>query len=297
MSKRILLLVLTNLAVVFTITLILNVFGLGHYLGGFGVNQSGLFISCLVYGFGAAFFSLAISRFSAKTFMGVRVIDPREPGPLAELVETVHALAQKAGLPAMPEVGVYESGEMNAFATGPTRSRALVAVSSGLLRRMGREELEGVLGHEIAHIANGDMVTMTLLQGLINAFVLFLANLIAMAMSSRSRDDDRGGFGRNPYLVFMLQGLLSPLGFLVVAWFSRRREFRADAGGAKYAGQGKMVGALRALHHAFDRQPAEAGDSGSLATLKIAGRPSGLMALLSTHPPLEERIARLQAGA
>ncbi|MDB5106703.1 MAG: htpX [Fibrobacteres bacterium] len=297
MSKRILLLIATNVLVVLTISLILNVLGLGRYLGGFGANQSRLFIMCLVWGFGGAFFSLAISRIVAKMSMGVKVIDPKSPGQFAGLVETVHALAQKAGLPAMPEVGVYDSPEMNAFATGPTKSRALVAVSTGLLRRMDREEVEGVLGHEIAHVANGDMVTMTLLQGVINAFVMFLAHLIAMALSSRSRNDDEGlSVGANPFMVMMIQAVLSPLGFIVVAWFSRYREFRADAGGARYAGVGKMVGALKSLNRAFGTQPVEDGRSGSLATLKISGRPSGLMALLSTHPPLEERIARLQAA-
>lgn len=293
MSKRILLLILTNLAVVFTITLLLNVFGLGRYLGGFGANQSGLFLVCLAWGFGGAFFSLAISRIVAKMSMGVKVIDPKAPGQFANLVETVHALAQKAGLPAMPQVGVYDSPEINAFATGPTKSRSLVAVSTGLLRRMDKDEVEGVLGHEIAHVANGDMVTMTLLQGLINAFVMFLARIIAMALSSRGRDDERSS-GGNFFVVMALQAVLSPLGFLVVAWFSRYREFRADAGGARFAGKGKMVGALRALSQNFSREHVEDEGRGSLATLKISGKPSGFMALLSTHPPLEERIERLQ---
>jgi heat shock protein HtpX len=299
MSKRILLFAATNLLIVMTIALILNVFGLGRFLGGFGANQSALFIMCLVYGFGGAFVSLALSRIMAKTFMGVQVIDPANPGQFKDLVETVHALARKAGLPKMPEVGIYQSGDVNAFATGPTRSRALVAVSTGLLQRMDADEVEGVLGHEIAHVANGDMVTMTLLQGLINAFVMFLAHLIAMAIANRNRDDNgRGSAGGNPFIVMGLQALLSPLGFVVVAWFSRQREFRADAGGARFAGQGKMVGALQSLQRAFGRQPAtDTGRGESLATLKISGRPSGLMALLSTHPPLEERIARLQAAA
>jgi heat shock protein HtpX len=298
MSKRILLLVATNLLVVFTITLLMNVFGLGRYLGGFGANQSGLFLVCLAWGFGGAFFSLAISRIVAKMAMGVKVIDPQAPGQFAGLVETVHALAQKAGLPAMPQVGVYDSPEINAFATGPTKSRSLVAVSSGLLRRMDKDEVEGVLGHEIAHIANGDMVTMTLLQGLINAFVMFLARIIAMALAARGGRDEERSSGANFFVVMALQAVLSPLGFLVVAWFSRQREFRADAGGARFAGKGKMVGALRALNQTFNREHVEDEGRGSLATLKISGKPSGFMALLSTHPPLEERIERLQkAGA
>ncbi|MDB5049076.1 MAG: htpX [Fibrobacteres bacterium] len=295
MSKRILLLVATNILVVLTISLILNLLGVSRFLSGYGANHTGLFLFCLAWGFGGAFFSLAISRIVAKMSMGVTVIDPRQPGRFSGLVETVHALAQKAGLPAMPEVGVYESREVNAFATGPTRSRALVAVSTGLLQQMNREELEGVLGHEIAHVANGDMVTMTLLQGVINAFVMFLARIIAMALSARGRDNDEGfGLGGNWMVVMMLEAVLSPLGFIVVAWFSRYREFRADAGGASFAGREKMVGALQSLERAFGRKADENSRVSSLATLKISGRPSGFMALLSTHPPLEERIARLQ---
>jgi heat shock protein HtpX len=295
MSKRILLLFATNILVVLTITFILNILGLGRFMQGFGANYGGLFLICLLWGFAGAFISLALSRVMAKFGMGVTVIDPRNPGQFSELVETVHALAQRAGLPAMPEVGVYQSREVNAFATGPTRSRALVAVSTGLLQRMNRHELEGVLGHEIAHVANGDMVTMTLLQGVINAFVMFLARIIAMAISSRGRDNE-GSFGGNWMVVMLLEAVLSPLGFVVVAWFSRYREFRADAGGAAYAGREKMVGALQSLQRAFGRDTDPDPRSAKLATLKISGKASGLMALLSTHPPLEARIARLRQG-
>jgi heat shock protein HtpX len=297
MSKRILLFVATNILVVLTVSLILNVLGFTRFLGGFGANQGSLFLICLVWGFVGAFFSLAISRIAAKFSMGVQVIDPKQPGQFGELVEIVHSLAQKAGLPAMPEVGIYPSNQVNAFATGPTKSRALVAVSTGLLQRMRREEIEGVLGHEIAHVANGDMVTMTLIQGVINAFVMFLARIIAMAISSRGRDNENSvSFGGNWLVVMLLETLLSPLGFLVVAWFSRHREFRADAGGAQFAGKAKMIGALQSLQRAFGRDAGEEESRGSasLATLKISGKPSGFMALLSTHPPLEERIARLQ---
>ncbi len=295
MGKRIFLLLATNLLVVLTLSVIMQALGIGRYLHGYGANYSGLFLACLVWGFGGAFFSLAISRIVAKMSMGVQVIDPRQPGQFADLVETVHALAQKAGLPAMPEVGVYQSPEVNAFATGPTRSRALVAVSTGLLARMDKHALEGVLGHEIAHVANGDMVTMTLLQGVINAFVMFFARIIAAALSSRGRDRDEGvGFGGNFLLVMVLEMALGGLGMFVVAWFSRRREYRADAGGAAFAGREKMIGALQSLQRAFGRHDAEDGRAPGLATMKISGRPGGLMALLSTHPPLEDRIARLQ---
>lgn len=294
MSKRIFLLILTNILVVLTLTTILHFTGLGRYLSGMGGRYDGFFLVCLFWGFGGAFFSLAISRIMAKMTMGVRVIDPRNPGAFADLVSMVHRLAREAGLPAMPEVGVYESPELNAFATGPTRSRALVAVSTGLLRRMGSDEVEGVLGHEIAHVANGDMVTMTLLQGVINAFVIFFSRILAAAISGRRDGEERSGAG-NFMLVMLLQTVLSFLGMFVVAWFSRHREYRADAGGAAYAGRGKMIGALQVLRRAYEH-PVEDSRGAALDTLKISGR-GGILSLLSTHPPLEERIARLQAAA
>ena len=294
MLRRLVLFALTNLLVVLTLTILFNLLGIGRYTRGIGLDYGGLFIFCLFWGMGGAFISLGLSRIMAKFAMGVKVIDPRSPGSYGEVLEMVHELAQKARLPAMPQVGVYDSPEINAFATGPTKSRALVAVSTGLLRRMNREEIEGVLGHEIAHVANGDMVTMTLLQGVINAFVMFLARVIAFALSQRSRNDDGPSFGSNWLVVMLLEMILSPLGFLVVAWFSRYREFRADAGGAGYAGKGKMIGALQALSRNFGQQVADDPRSAKLATMKISGKPSGFMALLSTHPPLDERIARLQ---
>jgi heat shock protein HtpX len=234
--------------------------------------------------------SLALSRVMAKRMMGVRVIDPNTRDPQErEIVEMVHNLARAARLPAMPEVGYYDSPEVNAFATGPTKSRALVAVSSGLWQRMSRDEVEGVLGHEITHVSNGDMVTMTLLQGVVNAFVLFFARVIAFAVSQNVRDENRGmvQFG----IVMVLQIVLSLLGAVVVAAFSRWREFRADRGGAQLAGRGKMIAALERL-----RRNVELVDTRqeSLATLKIAGGPSRMASLFASHPPLEVRIARLQ---
>ncbi len=294
MSKRILLLVLTNFLVVLTLTLIFHFTGLGSRLARMGGGYDGLFLLCLAWGFGGAFFSLAISRIMAKMAMGVKVIDPANPGSFSGLVEMVHRLAREAGLPAMPEVGVYQSPELNAFATGPSKRRSLVAVSTGLMQRMSDDELEGVLGHEIAHVANGDMVTMTLLQGVINAFVIFFSRILAAAMSGRGRDDEgRSGAG-NWMLVMLLQTVLSFLGMFVVAWFSRYREYRADAGGAAFAGRGKMIGALRVLQRTYERGVEDPRGT-ALSTLKISGR-GGLFALLSTHPPLEERIARLQAA-
>jgi heat shock protein HtpX len=210
-------------------------------------------------------------------------------------------LARAAHLP-LPEVGIYQSDEINAFATGPTRSRALVAVSTGLLQRMGSHEVEGVLGHEVTHIANGDMVTMTLLQGVINSFVLFLSHILAFVVSQalRSRDErDSGGGGALQYLLAILfQVVLSILGSLVVLWFSRWREFRADAGGARLAGRQNMINALRALRRLQEPEivQAEAQQHPAFQALKISGPTGGFARLFASHPPLEERIARLEQG-
>jgi heat shock protein HtpX len=287
-AKRIVLFLITNILVMLTITILVEVLGLGRGLGGGGL--AGLMIFCLVWGMAGSLISLALSRVMAKRMMGVQVIDPNTSDPTErKLVEIVHGLARGARLPALPEVGIYDSPEVNAFATGPTKSRALVAVSSGLLGRMNRDEVEGVLGHEITHVANGDMVTMTLLQGVVNAFVLFFARVVAMAVSQNVRQESRGMV--NFLVVIVLQIVLSLLGALVVAAFSRWREFRADHGGATLAGTPKMIAALERL-----RRNAEMVDTSheALATLKIAGAPSRFMALLASHPPLEERIARLQ---
>jgi len=201
----------------------------------------------------------------------------------------IAGLTQKAGLP-MPEVGVYESPEVNAFATGPSKNRALVAVSTGLLRTMRDDEVEGVLGHEITHIANGDMVTMTLLQGVINAFVMFFARLIAYLIANRGNSRDRGYSGGSYLIVIVLQIVLGMLGSLITAWFSRQREFRADRGGAMLAGRDRMIGALKRL--AANRDMVDTQHE-ALATLKINGT-RGWMVFFSTHPPLEERIAALE---
>ena len=300
-SKRIFLLILVNILVVTTITLVLGLFHVGTYFPQGGLQ--GLALFCLVWGFGGAFISLALSRLMAKWMMGVKVIPPNTTDPtLRELVETVHALARQAGLPKLPEVGIYDSDEVNAFATGPTKSRALVAVSTGLLQRMGSQEVTGVLGHEVTHIANGDMVTMTLIQGIINAFVMFLARVLAFVVSQamRSRDDrDSGGGWLQFILVMVFQIVFSILGSLVVCWFSRWREYRADAGGARLAGRENMINALRALRRLHDPEiaAAEASRAQAFQSLKISGQSSGLLALFATHPPLEQRIARLEQGA
>lgn len=299
MVKRLFLFILVNLLVVTTISLILGLLGVGRYL-----PQNGLLalaVICLVWGFAGALISLALSRIMARWFMGVQIIPPNTSDPrLRELVAAVHELAQRARLPEMPQVGIYDSPEVNAFATGPTRSRSLVAVSTGLLQRMRPREIAGVLGHEVAHIANGDMVTMTLIQGVINAFVLFLSRILAFVIGQalRSRDDrGHGGSGFEFLLAMVFQVILSILGSLVVCWFSRQREYRADAGGAAFAGRENMIDALKALQRAFDPRAAalEASRGQQFKALMISGRSRGLLALLSTHPPLEDRIARLEA--
>jgi heat shock protein HtpX len=289
-AKRIALFLITNVLVMLTISFLLQVLGLRYGISQYGINYGQLMLFCLVWGMAGSFISLALSRVMAKQMMGVQVIDPNTRDPNErELLETVHTLARGAGLPAMPEVGYYDSPEVNAFATGPTKSRALVAVSSGLLQRMNRDEVEGVLGHEITHVANGDMVTMTLLQGVVNAFVLFFARVIAFAVSQGVREESRAMV--NFAIIMVLQIVLSILGMIVVASFSRWREFRADRGGAQLAGTGKMVAALERL-----RRNSELVDTRqeSLATLKINGAPSRFAALFASHPPLEERINRLQ---
>jgi heat shock protein HtpX len=299
-AKRVFLLFAVNVLVMITITVILGLLHVGNYFP--AGHLAGLAVFCLVWGFAGAFISLAISRLMAKWMMGVQVIPPETGDPaLRQLVQTVHGLARAAGLPALPEVGIYESPEVNAFATGPTRSRALVAVSTGLLDRMGSREVEGVLGHEITHVANGDMVTMTLIQGVINSFVLFLSRVLAFVVSQalRSRDDrDSGGGGLQFLLVMVFQVVLSILGWMVVAWFSRWREFRADAGGARLAGRQNMIGALQALQRLHDPEvaAAEARQHQAFQSLKISGPRGGFLMLFASHPPLEERIARLEQG-
>jgi heat shock protein HtpX len=271
-------------------------------LGSLGVfdlagAQGTLMIYCLIWGMGASLVSLLLSRWIAKRSMGVRLIDGRTGNAdLDWLYNKVGQLTQQANLP-MPEVGIYDSPEVNAFATGPSRNRSLVAVSSGLFRAMGRQEIEGVLAHEVTHIANGDMVTMTLIQGVVNAFVLYLSHIVAViARQALSSRDERGpsflGIIVGQVVFIAAQIAFGLIGSMVTAWFSRQREFRADAGGASLAGTGSMVGALRRLQ-SFQGL-VDNSRSPELATLKIAGGGSRLMALLSTHPPLELRIAALE---
>lgn len=291
-GKRILLFVSVNILIVATLSVVLSILGVQPYLTGKGINFTQLLLFCSVWGFGGAFISLALSRKMAKWTMGVRLIEPNtlHHGEAA-LLRRVHELAKMAGLPKMPEVGIYESDELNAFATGPTKSRALVAVSTGLLQRMNQQEVDGVLAHEVAHIANGDMVTMTLIQGVVNAIVMFVARVLAYFASQFVEEEKRSmvQFG----VTLGAEIFLGVLGMLVVAKFSRSREFRADAGGARLAGTGSMVAALRALKNAYqpDLQEAEP----ALATLKISGKSGNFLRLFSTHPDLGERIEQLLA--
>jgi heat shock protein HtpX len=297
-GKRVVLFIAVNMLILITISITMSVLGVQPYLNARGINLTSLLLFCAIWGMGGAFISLSLSRITAKWLMRVKLIDPDKADPGArELVNIVHNLARAAGLPKMPEVGIYNSPEVNAFATGPSRSRALVAVSAGLLQRMDRDQIEGVLGHEITHVANGDMVTMTLIQGVINVFVLFFARIIAFAIAQAMRGgDERGGsWGLQFILTIALEIVLSILGAIVVAAFSRWREFRADAGGARLAGRGNMISALEALQRTTQMVD---NRQNALATLKISsGRGRRLAGLFSTHPPLEVRIARLkQAG-
>lgn len=296
MFKRILLFVALNLLVIMMVTLVLNIFHVQPYLTAHGIDYSSLMIFCLIWGMAGALISLSLSRIMAKWMLGVSVIDPASRDPqLKELLNTVQTLSQRAGIP-MPQVGIYRSNEINAFATGPSQKRSLVAVSSGLLNRMNQKELEGVLGHEISHIANGDMVTMTLLQGVINAFVMFLARILASLLSGfgRNKSNSQGGSYMSYVLfTFLFEAVFMALGFLVIAAFSRYREFRADAGGAHLAGKDAMISALKSLNALKNNEDPKQNEAIAAFKISRAGK-KGMLSLFSTHPPLEERIERLE---
>jgi heat shock protein HtpX len=289
MGKRILLFLLTNLAIMVTLSIVLSLLGVAGYIQpDGGINHSALLVFAFVWGMGGAFISLLMSRFIAKKSLGVKLVNGQTGNAeLDWLYNTVARLARQANLP-MPEVGYYDSPEVNAFATGPSKKKSLVAVSSGLLSNMRREETEGVLAHELAHIQNGDMVTMTLIQGVVNAFVLYLSRVVAGIV--RNAVDERYAVMLSFVVTIVLDILLGFLGMMIVAWFSRAREFRADAGAASLAGREKMVGALRRLQTTTklieNSEPA-------LATLKISS--GGMGSLFATHPPLEARIQALES--
>lgn len=299
MFRRVTLFLLVNILIITLLSILVRLLGLEPYLYNLGLeNLMSLAIFCLVWGMGGSFISLFLSKFFAKMFMGVKIVPAH--GPYSHLVQSVHRMAKSAGLEVMPEVGIYHSPEINAFATGPTRSNSLVAVSTGLLERMRQDEVEGVIGHEVGHIANGDMVTMTLLQGVINAFVMFAARVVAFIIDRALRSGDgegRGGLGGIGYFftVIVFQILFGILGSLVVAAFSRWREFRADAASAKLSGRQSMINALKALQRNYEMlEDVSMGSSKSqMNAFKISSR-SGWMSLFSTHPPLKDRIAALE---
>jgi heat shock protein HtpX len=287
--KRIVLFVLTNLAVVVVLGIVASLLGVNRYLTPQGLDLTKLLIFAAIIGFGGALISLLISKPIAKWSARVQVIDQPRNQDEAWIVDTVRKFANQAGI-GMPEVGVFE-GEPNAFATGAFKNSALVAVSTGLLRGMTREEVEAVIGHEVAHVANGDMVTMTLIQGVMNTFVVFLSRVIGYAIDAfLHRGQERAGPGIGYFITTIILDIL--LGFLaaiIVAWFSRQREFRADAGSARLLGRKQPM--INALARLGGMVPGELPK-----TMQAFGITSGVGKLFSTHPPIEERIARLQAA-
>ena len=291
---RIVLFLATNAAILVLISIVFQIFGIEGILAENGVdlNLQALLVMSAVIGFGGSFISLAISKFLAKRSMGVKLIEQPANSTEQWLVSTVQRQAEQAGI-GMPEVGIFDSPEPNAFATGMSRNNALVAVSAGLLQNMDANEVEAVLGHEITHVSNGDMVTMGLIQGVINTFVIFLSRVIGHVVDRVVFKTERG-YGPAYFITSIVaQIFLSILASVIVMWFSRRREFRADAGGASLAGRGKMIAALQALQrgsepHDLPGEFAAFGISGGLGT--------GIKKLFMSHPPLEERIAALRAA-
>jgi heat shock protein HtpX len=294
--KRLLLLTLANLAVLFVLSLVAHAFGLDALLASHGVQMQGLLVLAGALGFGGSLISLALSKWSARNLLGVEVIADPVTVPQRWLFASVRRHAARVGV-GMPEIGIFESAEMNAFATGANRNRALVAVSTGLLAGMTADEAEAVLGHEMTHVGNGDMVTMALLQGVVNTFVIFLARMLGTVLDgalSGTRQEQRRSPGPFYFvIVIVLQLLLGILANMIVMWFSRHREFRADAGGAVLAGTGNMIAALERLaeqhNGALPAQLTAFGICGSTA--------AGIQRLFMSHPPVAERIAALRDAA
>jgi heat shock protein HtpX len=289
--KRIVLFLATNLAVVLLLYVVAEITGLNAWLAIHGGSLGGLLVFSAFFGFAGSFISLAMSKTIAKASMGVRVIgqsaDPTEQWLLGVVQQ--HARAVGVG---MPEVGIFDSPEPNAFATGANRNSALVAVSSGLLQRMNHQEIEAVLGHEMTHVANGDMVTLTLLQGVVNTFVIFLSRVIGNIIDRAVfRSEDGRGIA-SFVTVIVLQLVLGILANIIVMWFSRRREFRADRGGAELTGKGNMIAALEELKRVHEPLPSQQFAAFGIADGSVAG---GLKRLFMSHPPLDERIAALRA--
>lgn len=289
--KRVFLFLITNLAILFVLAVALRVLGLDWLLFQYGIDFWPLLAFSFIFGMGGAFISLAISKWTAKRWMGLTVIDEPRNNTEIWLVNTVQNHARAANI-AMPEVAIYDSPEPNAFATGPSRNNSLVAVSTGLLRAMNADRASAVLGHEVSHIANGDMVTLTLLQGVLNTFVIFLSRVIGYVVDRALHRDGEGGYGIGYFVtVIVAQILLGILASMVVAWYSRRREYRADAGGAYLAGKANMIGALEALQRSVEPEHMPE----QLEAMGIAGvRKGGLRMLFASHPPMEDRIAALR---
>jgi heat shock protein HtpX len=289
--KRIFLFLVTNLAVMLVLSVVAHLLGIDRYLSAQGGSLGGLLVFAALFGFGGALISLAMSKWMAKRAMGVRVITTPANPTEEWLVRTVRSQAELVGI-AMPEVGIFDSPQPNAFATGARRNAALVAVSSGLLQAMQKNEVEAVLGHEMTHVANGDMVTLTLIQGVVNTFVIFLSRIIGQIVDKAVFRSENGRGAGYFISVMVTQLLLGILANMIVMWFSRQREFRADQGGARAAGTGNMIAALERLKSTADTHlPAQ------LAAFGIGGDAgSGLRRLFLSHPPLEERIAALQNG-
>jgi len=293
MFKRITLFLITNLAIVFVLSIVLNLLGVGPMLDQQGLNLTSLVIFAAVFGFGGSLISLAISKWTAKRLTGARVIASPANELESWLVETVRRQAQQAGV-GMPEVAIYDAPDINAFATGMRRNNSLVAVSTGLLRAMERHEAEAVLAHEISHVANGDMVTLALIQGVVNTFVIVASRVAGYLVDRVVFKTERGhgpGFFITSLIAQMVFGILASI---IVFWFSRQREFRADAGAAALAGREKMVAALERLRRNAD-QPHLPDQMAAFGISGTAG--GGLRRLFMTHPPLEERIEALKKGS
>jgi heat shock protein HtpX len=289
--KRIVLFLATNLAIVLVLSVTMRLLGVEPYLTEQGLNLTSLLVFTAVMGFGGSFISLAISKWMAKRAMGVQVIESPSNATETWLVDTVRKYSTEAGIK-MPEVGIFHSPEVNAFATGPSKNNSLVAVSSGLLQQMTREEAEAVIGHEVAHAANGDMVTMALIQGVVNTFVMFLSRVIGHTVDRVVFKNEQGHGPAFFITMIVAELVLGILASIIVMWFSRQREFRADRGGASLAGRGAMIAALERLN-SLHPQPLP----DKMAAFGISGGgASGLKRLFMTHPPLEERIAALKAA-
>jgi len=289
--KRIFLLVVTNFAVLAVLSITMQLLGVDRMLEqDTGLNLQGLLLMAAIFGFGGSFISLAISKWMAKMATGAQVIEVPSNTTERWLVDTVKRQAEKAGI-GLPDVAIYDAPEINAFATGWNRNDALVAVSSGLLQNMTREEAEAVLGHEISHVANGDMVTLTLIQGVLNTFVIFLSRVVGFIVDRVLLKNERGYGVGFMVTTFVAQIVLGILASIIVMWFSRWREFRADAGGAALAGRDKMIAALERLklNQEQSQLPAQ------ISAFGISGG-GGWMRLLMSHPPLDERIAALRAA-